>query len=105
MADETRDEELETKEGAPLPPREMMSLLSTSPASGLGGVGDIQPSPTPTPLPADQAPGTGTVPTGPLPHVQPPGGDEMHTMEDGNAASSEPRHETITQSDSASSET
>jgi hypothetical protein len=101
MAEETRDEEIEEQDGSQLPPREMMSLLSTSPASGIGGIGDIQP--TPTPVPADQAPGT--VPTGPLPHVQPPGGDEMHTMEDSDTASSEPRHETITQSDSASSET
>ncbi|MDX6397219.1 MAG: hypothetical protein QOJ43_627 [Gaiellaceae bacterium] len=100
MSDETRDEELEEKEGAPLPPREMMSLLSTSPASGLGGLGDIQPGPGPVPTDPAQAPTTG-----PLPHVQPVSGDEMHTQDGADAASPDPRHETITQSDSAASET
>ncbi|MDX6438277.1 MAG: hypothetical protein QOF45_860 [Gaiellaceae bacterium] len=97
MSDEKRNEELEEQEGSPLPAREMMSLLSTSPASGLGGIGGVEPGPGPMPL----TPTDGMNPGGP--HVQPIGGDEMHTQ-DGDTVS-EPRSETITQSDSASSQT
>jgi hypothetical protein len=100
MSDEKRNEDFEEQEGSPLPAREMMSLLSTSPARGLEGIGGVEPGPGPMPLP----PTDGANPAGP--HVPPIGGDEMHTQDtDADAASSEPRSETINQSDSASSQT
>jgi hypothetical protein len=93
--DESRNDELETQEGAPLPAREMMSLISADPTDPLGGIGGINPD-------------TGTLPADPggpdpAPHVPTGGGDVMHTQ-DADGVSAEPRAETISQSDSASAE-
>jgi hypothetical protein len=96
--DKTGNDELETQDGAPLPPREMMSLLNTGPAGSLAGIGAVDPAQT-SPVPIDQSAATSQTP-----HVPVGSGDEMHTQ-DADAASSEPRSETISQSDSASSQT
>jgi hypothetical protein len=98
MSDEKRNEELEEQEGSPLPAREMLSLLSASPASGLGGIGGVEPGPGPMPLAQTDGADPAT------PHVQPIHGDVMHGSGPDDV-SSDPRSETITQSDSASSQT
>lgn len=92
MTDETTNEELDAEDSTMLPNREMMSLISTDPSDQLAG---LSPTPDKGPMPMEPA-------DPPTPQVQPPSGDQMHTQTPAEGASSEPRSETISQSDSAS---
>jgi hypothetical protein len=108
VPDEKTKDDLEQSEGAPLPAREMMSLISTDPADGmLGGIATQRPPIEPItestqPMPTDGAQTGG-------PYAEPGSGDVMHTQGDasgseGGSTTSDPRSETITQSDSASAD-
>jgi len=85
MADETTKDELEAGEGKVLPPREMMSLITTDPVDPMYST--IVPADPPTDGPVGAAgPPLATLP------VEGPEGE----------ADTEPRSETISQSDSES---
>ena len=90
MAEAPTKDELEAEDGAVLPDREMMSLISTDPSDQLGGLGG---GPERGPMPMEQPS------PGPAPPVEAPSPDVQPAVEGG---SDQPRNEVIHQNDSAS---
>ena len=90
MTEQTTNEDLEAEQGAALPDREMMSLISTDPSDQLGGLAG---GPDKGPMPMEP------VNQNPAPPVEAPSPDVEPTTTGG---SDQPRDEVITQSDTAS---
>ena len=89
MAEQPTNDELEPGDGKPLPPREMMSLISTDPADPMYST--LMPGGTP-------ADGSGMTAEGPPMATLPVEGPDA----DADSLDAQPRSETISQHDEAS---